>query len=198
MMLERQGIQMVIMMMEYLEIHRLHRLVLERLQVPPMGIPSPWIKTVMALKIIKSQTMTQRFSEDLTMDMTKVAQTIDVNSDGVLGVGDKILYTVVVTNTGSISYTLQLTDVLTNEASQTIESLDLEFVGLSTPTLYNVPKNFLKRSAGFNYNSFNGYWRKDHSGDNTGVRFHQSLGTQPAEAYVYLVLALELRRLKQD
>ena len=85
------------------------------------------------------------------MDMTKAAQTIDVNSDDVLGLNDQIVYTVVVTNTGAISYTLQLTDVLTNQASQTIDSLDLEFIGLATPTTFSVPENLLKRTAGFNY-----------------------------------------------
>ena len=99
------------------------------------------------------------FSENLTIDLTKAAQKIDVNSDGVLGLNDKILYTVVVTNTGVISYTIQLTDVLTNESSQTIQSLDLSFVGLSTPTTFSVPENLLKRTAGFNYtsNNFNSF-----------------------------------------
>ena len=52
-----------------------------------------------------------------------------------------------------------MTDLLTNQDSQTIDTLDLEFVGLSTPTIYNIPKNFIKRSAGFNFNTYNdNYW----------------------------------------
>ena len=66
------------------------------------------------------------------------------------------LSAMVVTNTGAISYTLQLTDVLTNQASQTIDSLDLEFIGLATqpPLAF---QNLLKRTAGFNYTSNNSW-----------------------------------------
>ncbi|MAW14797.1 MAG: hypothetical protein CMC25_00005, partial [Flavobacteriaceae bacterium] len=129
------------------------------------------------------------FSDNLTIDMTKSAEKIDVNSDGVLGLNDKILYTVVVTNTGAISYTIQLTDVLTNESSQTIQNLDLEFVGLTTPTTFNVPENLLKRSAGFNYTSNNSFsnslWHKTGADDNNRIEMIQTLRTQPAEALVY-------------
>ena len=50
-----------------------------------------------------------------------------------------------VTNTGEIALPLVLTDLLTNQDSQTIDTLDLEFVGLSTPTIYNIPKNYIKK-----------------------------------------------------
>jgi uncharacterized repeat protein (TIGR01451 family) len=129
------------------------------------------------------------FSDNLSMDMTKAAQTIDVNSDGVLGLNDQIVYTVVVTNTGAISYTLQLTDVLTNQTSQTIQNLDLEFIGLTTPTTFSVPENLLKRSAGFNYTSNNSFsnslWHKTGADDNSRIQMIQTLRTQPAEALVY-------------
>ena len=129
------------------------------------------------------------FSENLTVDMTKAAQKIDVNSDGVLGLNDKILYTVVVTNTGVISYTIQLTDVLTNESSQTIQSLDLEFVGLTTPTTFSVPENLLKRTAGFNYTSNNSWnnslWHDTGTDSNNRIRNDNKATVQPAEALVY-------------
>ena len=129
------------------------------------------------------------FSENLTIDLTKAAQKIDVNSDGVLGLNDKIVYTVVVTNTGVISYTIQLTDVLTNESSQTIQSLDLSFVGLSTPTTFSVPENLLKRTAGFNYTSNNSWnsslWHDDGSDSNNRIRMDNKAKVQPAEALVY-------------
>ena len=116
----------------------------------------------MAQKIIrKILMMLPVIDENLGLEMTKTAQTIDVNSDGVLGLNDQIVYTVVVTNTGEIALPLQITDLLTNQDSQTIETLDLEFVGLSTPTIYNIPKNYMKRSAGFNYASYSdSYWHK--------------------------------------
>ena len=128
------------------------------------------------------------YNENLGLEMTKTAQTIDVNSDGVLGLNDQIVYTVVITNTGEIALPLQITDLLTNQDSQTIETLDLEFVGLSTPTIYNVPKNYIKRSVGFNYNSFDdNYWhRAGSTGDNSGAQYlWQPLNAQPAEALVY-------------
>ena len=46
--------------------------------------------------------------------MTKTAQTIDVNSDGVLGLNDQIVYTVVITNTGEIALPLQITGFTDN------------------------------------------------------------------------------------
>ena len=127
------------------------------------------------------------YNENLGLEMTKTAQTIDVNSDGVLGLNDQIVYTVVITNTGEIALPLQITDLLTNQDSQTIETLDLEFVGLSTPTIYNVPKNYIKRSVGFNYNSYdNNYWHITGSAYNhEGAQYRQQLNTQPAEALVY-------------
>ena len=130
------------------------------------------------------------FSDKLSMDMTKAAQTIDVNSDGVLGLNDQIVYTVVVTNTGAISYTLQLTDILTNQASQTIDSLDLEFIGLTTPTTFSVPENLLKRTAGFNYTSDNSWnnslWNDTGTDDsNNRIRMDNKAAVQPAEALVY-------------
>ena len=84
------------------------------------------------------------YNREVSLDITKTYQTIDVNSDGVLGLNDQIVYTVVVTNTGEIALPLKLTDLLTNQDSQTIQTLELEFVGLSTPTTYNIPKNFIK------------------------------------------------------
>ena len=129
------------------------------------------------------------FSDNLSMDMTKAAQTIDVNSDDVLGLNDQIVYTVVVTNTGAISYTLQLTDVLTNQASQTIDSLDLEFIGLATPTTFSVPENLLKRTAGFNYTSNNSWnnslWNDTGTDSNNRIRMDNKATVQPAEALVY-------------
>ena len=85
------------------------------------------------------------FDENLSLDMTKTAQTIDVNGDGVLGLNDQIVYTVVVTNTGEIALPLQITDLLTNQDSQTIQTLALEFVGLSSPTIYNIPKKLCEK-----------------------------------------------------
>ena len=48
------------------------------------------------------------FDETFGLEMTKTAQTIDVNGDGVLGLNDQIVYTVVVTNTGEIALPLEI------------------------------------------------------------------------------------------
>ena len=116
------------------------------------------------------------YNKEVGLDISKTYQSIDVNSDGVLGLNDQVVYTVVVTNTGEIALPLQITDLLTNQDSQTIETLDLEFVGLSTPTIYNVPKNFIKRSAGFNYAGFDdNYWhRAGSTGDSSGAQYNVS------------------------
>jgi hypothetical protein len=129
------------------------------------------------------------YNREVGLDISKTYQTIDVNSDGVLGLNDQIVYTVVVTNTGEIGLPIEITDLLTNQDSQTIQTLALEFVGLSTPTIYNVPKNYVKRSAGFNYTSNNSFsnslWHKTGADDNNRIQMIQTLRTQPAEALVY-------------
>ena len=118
--------------------------------------------------------------------MTKTAQTIDLNGDGVLGLNDQIVYTVLVTNTGGIALPLKLTDHLTDQDSQTIQTLTLEFVGLSSPTTYSIPKNYVKRSAGFNYNSYsNSYWHKTGSDQSNNIDYRQNQSIQPSEALVY-------------
>ena len=126
------------------------------------------------------------YNRDVGLDISKTYLTIDVNSDGVLGLNDQIVYTVVVTNTGEIALPLEITDLLTNQDSQTIQSLDLEFVGLSTPTIYNIPKNFIKRSAGFNFNTYdNNYWHTLGSDLSSSIDYNGNQRLQPAEALVY-------------
>ena len=126
------------------------------------------------------------YNSDIGLEMTKTYQTIDVNSDGVLGLNDQIVYTVVVTNTGEIALPLELTDLLTNQDSQTIQTLDLEFVGLSSPTTYNIPKNYIKRSAGFNYATYsNSYWHTIGTDSNNNIDYASVEQRQPAEALVY-------------
>ena len=126
------------------------------------------------------------YNREVSLDITKTYQTIDVNSDGVLGLNDQIVYTVVVTNTGEIALPLKLTDLLTNQDSQTIQTLELEFVGLSTPTTYNIPKNFIKRSAGFNFNTYsNSYWHTLGSDLSSSIDYNGNQRLQPAEALVY-------------
>ena len=61
-------------------------------------------------------------------------------------------------------------------------------MGLSTPTTYNIPKNFIKRSVGFNYNTFIiiigiELARSEISGSSIDYNGNQRL--QPAEALVY-------------
>ena len=126
------------------------------------------------------------YNREVSLDISKTYQTIDVNSDGVLGLNDQIVYTVVVTNTGEIALPLKLTDLLTNQDSQTIQTLELEFVGLNTPTTYNVPKNFIKRSAGFNFNTYsNSYWHTLGSDLSSSIDYNGNQRLQPAEALVY-------------
>ena len=54
------------------------------------------------------------------LSITKAANPIDLNGDGLIQVNDQIVYTVIVTNTSEVSVTFTLSDTLTNQLSETI------------------------------------------------------------------------------
>ena len=66
------------------------------------------------------------------LSISKSANPIDLDGDGLIQLNDQIVYTIIVTNTSEVSVTYTLSDNLVNENDQTI--LNPELVWSSTST----------------------------------------------------------------
>ena len=83
------------------------------------------------------------------LSITKAANPIDINGDGLIQVNDQIVYTVIVTNTSEVSVTFTLSDTLTNQLSETILTPELVWLGTSSNVLVPIPFNYVAKSSNF-------------------------------------------------
>ena len=81
------------------------------------------------------------------IEVTKTAVVSDVNANGLNDVGDKIIYTINVFNTGLVTVTLVDQDTLTNQVSTFLETLTLEFTSVSSQSNLSFQRNYFKYSS---------------------------------------------------
>ena len=108
------------------------------------------------------------------LSITKSANAIDLNGDGLIQLNDQVVYTIIVTNTSEVSVTFTLSDTLSNQLSQTILTPELVWSSTSSNVNIKPPFNYVKKSSNFSYisNSSGGridynretsYWHDDGS-----------------------------------
>ena len=93
------------------------------------------------------------------MDAIKTFNVIDNNGNSLNDLGDLVVYTVTVTNTGILPLKLtEVTDNLRSETGSSIASLSLEFTSVSSTSLSSVATNLFTYSNYIDPNNYN--WRE--------------------------------------
>ena len=85
------------------------------------------------------------------LSISKSANPIDLDGDGLIQLNDQIVYTIIVTNTSAVSVTYTLSDNLTNQESQTILNPELVWSSTSTFVTVPIPFNYVAKSSNFSY-----------------------------------------------
>ena len=87
------------------------------------------------------------------LSITKTANAIDLDGDGLIQLNDQVVYTIIVTNTSEVSVTFTLSDTLSNQLSETI--LNPELYGLAHLLMWQFypPFNYIKKSSNFSFNN---------------------------------------------
>ena len=118
-------------------------------------IPPLLIKTQMALKIWDITWDVNCLNPGLSI--TKSANAIDLDGDGLIQLNDQVVYTIIVTNTSEVSVTFTLSDT-SNQLSQTILNPPIVWSSTSTNVSINPPFNYVRKSSSFSVNN-NSYAR---------------------------------------
>ena len=92
------------------------------------------------------------------LSITKSANAIDLDGDGLIQLNDQVVYTIIVTNTSEVSVTFTLSDTLSNQLSQTILNPPIVWSSTSTNVSINPPFNYVRKSSSFSVNN-NSYAR---------------------------------------
>jgi uncharacterized repeat protein (TIGR01451 family) len=115
------------------------------------------------------------------LSITKSANPIDINGDGLIQLNDQIVYTIIVTNTSEVSVTYTLSDTLSNEASQIILTPQLVWSSTSTNVAVLPPYNYIRKSSNFSvissnsgasYNLESNYWHWDGSRRSNNLNYY--------------------------
>ena len=91
------------------------------------------------------------------LSISKSANPIDLDGDGLIQLNDQIVYTIIVTNTSAVSVTYTLSDNLTNQESQTILNPELVWSSTSTFVTVPIPFNYVAKSSNFSYSGNQNY-----------------------------------------
>ena len=95
------------------------------------------------------------------LDAIKTFNVIDNNGNSLNDLGDLVVYTVTVTNTGILPLKLtQVTDNLRADDGSSISSLTLEFTSVSSNSLSSVATNMFKYSNFINHDNNNSRWKE--------------------------------------
>ena len=103
------------------------------------------------------------------LSISKSANPIDLDGDGLIQLNDQIVYTIIVTNTSAVSVTYTLSDNLTNEESQTILNPEVVWSSTSTFVAVPIPFNYVAKSSNFSYSGNRdyshdaNYWHSDYA-----------------------------------
>ena len=91
------------------------------------------------------------------LSISKSANPIDLDGDGLIQLNDQIVYTIIVSNTSEVSVTYTLSDNLTNEKSLTISNPELVWSSTSTFVTVPIPFNYVAKSSNFSYHGNQNY-----------------------------------------